>query len=172
MPVSIDIELPINKKAKFPASCVVCAADHPDSKIVLTDSAAGVLSSWFFHSNLWSAKVTVEAPACKHCASSYRWLRYFYILVLLLSIAAGIFLANWCVPPGWSRLLKKISTFAIVLPCLIPYVIWVIKNPLPFHIHADEKKVSYQFRNPDYAKGFAILNNVLKEEDRDDFAAH
>lgn len=171
MPESIDIELPINKKAEFPSSCVVCAADHPDSKIVLTDSATGILSSWFFHAYLWSAKVTVEAPACKRCASSYRWLRYFYILVLILSVVGGIFLANWCVPAGWSHLVKRISTWVIVLLCLIPYGIWVIKYPLPFQIHANEKMVSYQFRNPEYAKGFAILNNVLTEEDRDDFAA-
>jgi hypothetical protein len=161
---STDVKLPVAVMAQFPSSCVVCGAEHPNSKITLSDNAAGMLSSWFFHSFLWSAKVKVEAPACRHCASSYRWVRLAYNMGTFVSIAVGVAAAIWLIPATWSRLFKKAAFFAIAIVCLIPYGIWVVFNPLPFHIYADETSVSYQFKNHEYAKAFAILNETSIDE--------
>jgi hypothetical protein len=153
MPIGTDVRLPKAYPALFPDRCIACGRDHPDALYrVRANASALTLAYWGLGSRL-----TVEAPVCERCRKRTRRRRWALVVVYALLLSVGILL--WLVLTHGSKGPGRTWIgLGIILLCLLPGFVWEFFRPTALEITANPDTVDYQFRDPDYAIDFYLLN--------------
>lgn len=159
MSFSTDVKLPKAHSPVFPDQCVACGVESPASTYRAGTNAIGWWT-WVFWA--FGRRHTVEVPACVPCRGRMvrqRWLR---LAVNFGVIAAGVVVAGSLLQ-RYQGPFKRWLMLGVVLVCLLPVLLWQTLFPCPFDMTAYSDTVDYQFRDPDYAAEFAVLNQPPAE---------
>ena len=155
MPLSTDVNLPKQHKARFPDKCVVCGYTSPPSTVRLI---TGTIGWWSWLLWVFGKPFTVKAPACTVCG----WRLHLQRLVSLFITIGLIVVAFWFLWPLVSdqlpRTARKWIMMGLALLCLAPQIFYEVYFPQPFDITAYSDSVDYEFRDEDMAYEFADLN--------------
>jgi hypothetical protein len=156
-----DITLPLNQKIIFPAICVVCEKENPDSKVELSfleskfsafEATTSLLTASTYHVENPSHSVK-GVPACKECAqrlkSHHRWLK----IISYASWSLGIVLAIFLPIEIWI----KIIIFALFL--ILPGFVSVI-FPTAFNLTISKDMMTFEFTSKKIADKFRKLNQT------------
>ncbi len=81
-----------------------------------------------------------------------------WIFFTVLPVSAAIYV--W-LGMGFLQGALKVAV-AIVL--LLPWALWVLRHPLAFQLAADRDGITYEFRDPLYARDFAAANGTTLDE--------
>lgn len=157
-----DIPIPPNAKIIFPALCIVCGKDNPDSvtDLLLTDSkipSAVDVTFMLFAGSAYdegsAARPLNGLPACRECArrlqTRHRWQKIFnyvsWSLSLILAIALPVSL--W-----W-----KAAVFVafLVLPALVSVAL-----PPAFDATILNGKATFHFTSEKFADEFIRVNQL------------
>ena len=78
----------------------------------------------------------------------------------------GIFLLAPMIPEDMPRLGKKLTVIGIGFLCLIPRILTQIVSVFAFDVMPQQRKVTYEFLDADYAAEFAALNEseIINDE--------
>ena len=162
MPLSTDVELPIDAEARWPDRCVACGVSRPGETWSLSARATkwvGLFLWW-----LPGTKVTTQVPACRQCRTSMRTQRWARTLVVWLVIAAAVWGGMWYLET-YEGPFKKWIVMALALVCVLPIVAWEVFFPPATNLTVDKDVVQYEFASAEYATEFAALNGVALPED-------
>lgn len=155
------VTLPAGAQPEFPAACVACGADEPDSRIRVGDRAfhwAALLSPVF---GAAGRKAKVAAPACTVCRRGdtlKKWgriLMFCALVWVVLSIAVP-----WSKSLGLSRAAARWVLLGSVAVALFPAYFWTMAFPRAITVDASKDETAYQFASADYAARFAALNGA------------
>ncbi len=155
MPLSTDVNLPREHVVRFPQRCVRCNADNEGRLIRLWTHTIGWWT-WVFW--MFGRPFSVRVPACSPCSRVIRCQR---LGGLAITIGVTIVFLYF----GWpwlddfvARPIRKWVAMLAVILCLMPCFLWELFLPPAIDITAYSDNVDYEFRDPDYALEFAILN--------------
>ena len=156
MPLSTDVNLPKEHKARFPNRCVVCGCSDPNSNVRLITGAIGW---WTWLLWMFGNPFTVKAPACSSCGWRLHLKRLVNLLITVGLIAVA-FVYLWpLVSDQLPRTARNWIMMGLGLLCLTPQIIYEVFFPHPFDITAYSNSVDYEFRDEDMAYEFAELND-------------
>lgn len=151
MPISTDVSLPRSYEPKFPERCVRCG-DDPMGRTVRLRSP--ILEWWTLL--IWFARGhVVQAPACYECGRRIRWQRRGGLLLTMV-VAVLVLAFVWPFFDDFvARAIRKWLAMGLILVCLVPYFVWETFFPPAIDITAYPERVSYEFRDHEYARDFA-----------------
>lgn len=154
-----DIVIPLEKKIVFPALCVVCEKENPDSEVELSflesqfsasEAASTVLTGSTYHVEP-SVHDYHNIPACKACAGRLRShhlrLKIINYTLWTLSVVLAIFLPV--------SLLWKAVVFLFFL--ILPVIIGLIYPPA-IDASISKEIATFQFTSQKFAEEFRSLN--------------
>lgn len=164
MPLSTDIRLPKSHAPVFPDRCVVCGVHAPGGTLRIGTNAIGwwTLALWSF-----GPRFSVEVPACERCRNRLWRGRVIRVTVITVLALAGAGVALYLLQ-GHQGPWKKWIAMGIALVCVAPAVVWQIFFPPPVDLTAYSKTVDYEFRDPQYALEFAVLNRSAIQDAADE----
>jgi len=156
-----DITIPLNQKIIFPAICVVCGKENPDSEVELSfieskfstfEAASSILTQSTYHVDSPS-HIVKGVPACKKCAdrlkSHHRWLKMFSYASWTLGTVLAIFLPV--------EIWIKIIIFVLFL--ILPGFISVLFPPA-FNVTISKELLTFEFTSKKFAGEFEKLNKA------------
>jgi hypothetical protein len=156
------ITLSRSQRPVFPDRCASCGVDHPQ----LTDEASTAAEALYdlvlsLFSSVQSPPLTsfatVDVPLCAKCRDPVRRRRRVRQLTHYASLVS-ILVAMGDVS-GWYRLpIGGGPLIGITLAYLVSSEVWGHYFPLPLELTAVREAVTYKFRDADYAREFAALN--------------
>jgi hypothetical protein len=162
MPSSHCITLPIDRVPRWPRQCVLCGRDNPGSEFRFRAARYSwnqlLTMSWAIGS-----RPLLQAPACAHCAARlrrHRIARGLLSWVVLLPIAFVIVhvLDRTGMFAGPLHPWRKPIAGAIIIPALLPYLLWDALNPPTVNATAHGRNIDYEFADRHAAERFAQEN--------------
>jgi hypothetical protein len=154
MPLSMDVQLPLELAPQFPDECVGCGQATPGRHVTI----------WFEDSRsklggLLGAR-RLHVPACARCGWRVRIGR----LVAASLFFAALAVAAWRVSielRDSSRLVRILTVCALGFVLFIPVTLWRGFRPPSIGVTVVRRSaVTYEFRRPEYAQRFAALNGA------------
>lgn len=159
MPMSVDVNLPLDHEPIFPDQCVGCGQPRPNTTFRVTDRTINWFSLTF-----WSKQVVAEVPVCEFCRRSMERQRVFRTVMDWVGMIAAIAVAS-LIFAWYSGAGKRIMVTVLAILLLAPLFVWQIFVPPPFSISALTETVDYEFRDRAYAEAFAELNGGTIDDD-------
>ncbi len=157
MPWSTDVSLPRDQTPLFPDHCVVCLVERPERTIAVTQATASVFGIarafiWFLLL-IPADKVKAQAPICPRCRRSELASRWWWRVIGLGLVAAGITTSCWLYPAG-----GKLMMLGFAIAACLPWIVLRVLLPPAFDLTVSRRSVDYEFRSSEYAEEFAELN--------------
>ena len=159
MPLGTEV-LVEKETIEFPEQCVVCGRHAGGDHVPMRANPHGIngMVPWLFG----RAKV-LEFSAHRDCGSRLRRVvlaRNLLILFMVTGIIVVGFVYEW---NTWLILA------AVIVGALVP-TIWQTLRPVPFEfVHMGNNTYKLMFRNRDYAREVADLNDgILEDDDREE----
>lgn len=156
MPLSIDVNLPRNHDAQFPARCVQCNLNTNGNTMRVRPHTIGLLSSLLM---VFGKGFTVHIPCCRSCAAKIRNRK-------LLGLLATIVAAGLVITFVWPQVvdfapepLRKWICVGLILVAALPLLLLSVLYPPAFDMTAYGDSIDYEFRHAEYASSFAQLND-------------
>lgn len=147
---------------RFPDSCVVCKAAHPDAtvRLVTWNSDKNQNVSWWTLLFLGAGRpIFIRVPACPSCGKSLtkRRLVTFFALLMAFVIAAFIGLQFVSLEDRALKTIILIGAFVILFPI---YTVLEAFLPQPIKLDVTAERTEYTFDDKQYAESFATLNSA------------
>ncbi len=152
-PITYTVRLRENYPVQYPDICVVCGGKCKERNKIRE------YPSGYFGLHKWVLFLTekIEVPSHNHCIGKLRKKLFFRNAMSLILASCALVIAIYF---DWN----KFESLFLFLFIMIPFVIFWVKNPLPFEFSIDGKWKLYSFKNKFYAETFAHWNNSSIQE--------
>jgi hypothetical protein len=161
MGLSHDVRLEKDRAPVFPDRCVNCARERPEAALEYSCAHRSIL--WNFLIFLPGfRRIRVQVPVCAEClplVRRRRRLKWWVELVVILAVVAVVYLITRML--DWSPR-KPTRLFIVFLACIPAFALFSYFPP-PFDLTPLSTHVDYEFRDLDYAREFAALNDAEVE---------
>lgn len=162
MPLSTDVTLPIDRRPEWPSRCVRCGHDEPTDVFRFRASRVGLDQLVTLHFALGS-RPNVEVPACPVCTRALRQARLLrrlltgpLYLIVTVAVLYAVDQLGW-LPHGPFR---RWAMAGIGLAGISPIFSWDLLHPSTVDATARHGKLVYEFRDANFARDFAELNDA------------
>jgi hypothetical protein len=153
---AVTVNLPKSRVAVFPARCIGCGADGPDTTWRVYTHAIGW---WTVVFQGFGPRFSAEAPACRECRGRLRRGVAARIAMNWVLAFVGVGLAAWAL--GWQQgFWGKWMFIGLALLAFLPLLVWEHVFPPALDMTAYSETVDYDFRDAAYAEEFQKLNRV------------
>ncbi len=142
------VRLRNNYPVRYPDICVFCGDSCKDRNKIRE------MPNGYFAIHKWLLLLTdkIDVPSHKRCIEKLRKKMFFQNAICLLAASVGVTVAIYFD-------LSKLYAVGITIVLLLPMVLCLMKNPLPFEYSVDGDWKTYLFKDKVYAKTFAYWNN-------------
>ena len=155
MALSTDVRLHRDRGPVFPDRCVACGRGQPDASFRIRRRPTRWLS--VLTALPGGRRTEVHAPACAPCVARMTSRRVVSLVVTILLVTLGVFLALGALG-SYDGPFKKPLGIGGALLALVPWILVEVLWPPVFDITVFRDTVDYEFADADYADEFEAMN--------------
>ena len=136
----------------FPSSCVVCGRPYSGIRTLLDDMPNRATNDKpIEHGRANKTRI----PIHRHCKFRISKILFsFRIFIYFILVAVFLYWLSLDAPRSWDQ---RLIGFGIVI---LAAGLWEYFRPIPFDYDNKDDKITFTFKNEEYADDFAALNNA------------
>ena len=166
MPLAIDVRLPRDQEAVFPAACCCCLTKYPEHQVLFSRRRFRWVEAFFFWLWLFRKPFRCEVPVCERCRPRVRrQKRLEMVALIVITGVAFVVIVPWFRSMGLGRQWQKLAMLAAIVVIGFPYFWWSLMRPPAFDLTVGDGWVEYEFANVDYAERFFDANPGAETDD-------